>query len=256
MEFEHFALTRDFFYLAALLFGVGLGCILNRFRRKVTDRYRNVTVTVGLCFFSGSLVSLTLAIIFSNWMILKESSLYIPMGILAILPALAFRFPRALGFPLILVTGVFTVWMGYACLRFPVIDGSSQGRVTRDGSGLVHVRIASQGIDTVLSYHPETEVLEFRAFCFYLPRIFPLVGELKRGLIAEITTNEGRYVDPRLGKYLFPGQYPWPGADVRVQEAWQQFFSFQETLEKLETKTLLPGAALTILYDGLALKFR
>jgi len=258
MGFEQFAPARDFSYLAVLLFGVGLGCLLNRFKPGKTARFRNLTVTVGLCFFSGSLAAFTAAIIHSNWMILRASSLYLPLGILVALLALAIFFPKVLGFSLVLITGIFVVWMGYACLRFPVIDGSSQGRVTRDGSGLVHVLLITPPSDTSLSFQASTEVLEFQAFSFSFPEIFPLAGGVKRGLVAEInSSNERLYTDPRLGRFFSPGLSPWPGANSEQQDAWKRFFSFYETQEELETKMLLPaGTGLSVLFDGITLSFR
>ena len=257
MEIEQFAPARDFFYLTALLFGAGLGCILNRFRRRSTARFRDLTVAAGFCFFSGSLAALTAAIIYSNWMIFYETSLYLPLGIVAMLLVLAFRFPRAAGFPLILVSGIFVVWMGYACLRFPVIDGTARGSVMRDGNGLVHVRLVSSGADTLLSFQPSTESPEFRALSFSFPKPFPLAGGVSRGLVAEImNNNESLYTDPRLGKFFFPGQYPWPDADNHYRDVWERFFSFHETLTKLDTKTLVPGKSLTVLFEGRALTFR
>lgn len=258
MEFEHFALARDFFYLAALFFGAGLGCILSRFRRRSTTRFRDMTVTVGLCFFSGSLAVLTLAIIYSNWMIFKETRFFLPVGILVALSALAFRFPRATGFPLVFISGVFVVWMGYAYLRLPVIDGSSSwGELTRDGNGLVHVRLVSPESDTFLSCQPETESLEFRAFSFFFPGTFPLVGGAKRGIIREILGNsESLYVDPLFDRVFSPGQYPWPGANDKLKEAWERIFSFHETQERLETKAIPPGIGLKIFFEGSFLEFR
>ena len=258
MEFEHFALTRDLFYFAALLFGAGLGSILNWFRRRSTVRFRNVTVTVGLFFFSGSLAVLTLAIIYSNWKILNEPSLYFPAGIVAALLTLAFRFPKAVGFPLIFVSGVFVVWISFTCLRFPVIDNLSQGRVMRDRTGLVLVRLVSPGgtgSETVLSCQPGTEAIEFRALSFFLPKALPLVGGARRGVIAEVSTNQGVYVDPRIGEFFSPDR-PLPGANEKFQKAWERIISFQETLERLETVTVLPGAGLNIFFNGSVLSFR
>ena len=255
MGIEQFAPSRDFLYFAALLFGVGGGCILNRFRRKSSARFKNLAITIGLCFFSGALAALTVSVIYSNGMIFAENSLYLPAGILTVLVALAVRFPRVAGFPLILVSGIFVVWMGYASLRFPVFDGSGGGQVTRDGSGLVQVRLfppSGTGPDTFFSYQPagQDAVLEFRALNFTLPATFPFSGGASRGFIAEIKSDdETLYKDPRLGKLLFPGQYPWPGANDRHQQAWQRFFSLREIFKKLEVKTLLPGMSLTFLLD-------
>jgi len=257
MEIEQFAPARDFLYLAALLFGIGLGCIINRFRQGKTPRFRNLTVTVGICFFSGTIAALTAAIVYSNWMIFSETALYFPLVLFALLPALAMVFPREAGYPLILVSGVLVVWVGYACLRFPIVDDAARGWVTQGGSGLVQVRLVSPGTDTFLSFQPSAEVVEFRGFSFSLPGAFPIAGGVKRGLVAGIyNDNEPLFSDPRLGRLFFPGPYPFPGAGRNLREAWERFFSFQETTGKLETAMLFPGASFDILFVNRALAFR
>lgn len=159
MDFEHYAAARDFFYLSVLLAGAGIGCVLHRFRRKSTARFRNISITAGLLFFSGAVTALTAAVIFSRGMILKEISLYTPACVLALVLILAFRFPRALGFPLILASGVFVVWLGFNYLRFPVINDSGHpGPETRSGS---------------ISFPPH----------------IPLIGGVMRGYISETPDN-------------------------------------------------------------------
>ena len=159
MDFEYYAAARDFFYLSALLLGAGAGCVLNRYRRRSTARFRNRSITAAFLFFSGAVIALTAALIFSKWMILKEFSLYPLAGIVALVLILAFRFPRALGFPFILATGVFVVWLGYNYLRFPVID------------------------DTLPD--PPSVSVSF-------PPHVPLVGGVMRGYITEIPDNNIR----------------------------------------------------------------
>ena len=250
MEFEHLVPARDFLYLAALFFGAGLGCILKLFRLGKYSRLGNMIVTAGLCFFYGAVAALTAAIIYSNWMIFAESSLYLPLIFLTAFMVVAVLFPAAAGFPLIIFSGVFVVWMGYTCLRFPVIDDSSQGRVLRDGSGQVHVWLHSYGeadMESSFSYRPagDDTVLEFLSFTFSPAKTMPLVGGLRRGIIAEIRNNSGRlYVNPRLDE------------NFRIAETWRRSFSLLESLESLETGTILPGRGMTIFFDGAALIFR
>ena len=281
MDYNNFASARDFLYLAALFLGAGLGCILNRFRRtdsaqghrpgKKIARFRNLTVTAGLYFFSGTLAALTAAIIFSNWIIFTETTLYLPLVILTIILALAFRFPKAVGFPLILVSGVFVVWVGYACLRFPAIDGTAWGRVVLDGNNFVHVRLLSPSelesaapgsadspmSDTSLFFQVKgaDSVLEIRAICISVPKYFPLMGGVNRGVISEIRNgNELIYSEPRFDKVIFPGLNFRPGSDR--QEVSARFISFQEALGRLEAKDLLPGISRTIQFEGSSLTFR
>ncbi|MCL2318509.1 MAG: hypothetical protein FWC45_00360 [Treponema sp.] len=264
--FGNFATARDLLYLAALFFGAGLGCMLNRFRRihnsgRSAERFRNVTVTAGLCFFSVTVVALTVASIISNWMIFRESALYVPLGILALILVLAVRFPRAAGFPLILVAGVFVVWMGYAFLRFPVTGASGFGSVSRLADGSVRVKLpsaAAQNDKPPLVIRPEKEdtVLEFRALDISVSRYFPLAGGVSRGGITEIRTGSGKtlYANPALGRDFFPVRYI--RAFVGPGEVPGRFILFQELPGKLEIKNLLPAKDLIILGTDAALAFQ
>lgn len=260
MDFEHFAPARDFLYLAAMLLGAGVGCILNRFRRGSTPRFRNLTVTAGICFFSAALAALTASSIYSNWMIFTETTLYLPLGILALIPALVFRFPRTVGFPLFLVSSVFVVWMGYVYLRFPVIDSTGWGKVIRTGDGSVQISLPSipeQELNASFSLQPtgEDTALEFRALRISVSRIFPLVGGISRGVIMTIRKNdELLYINARLNRGVFPGLSFRPGAEPREIRGW--FFSFQELLGKLDIKDLQPGVGRIVLFENSALAFR
>jgi len=258
MEFDQFSLARDYFYLAALFLGAGIGCILNRFRKKSTGRSRNWAITAGLCFFSGTLAALTMAIIHSNGLILLETSLYPYLGFLTAILILAFRFPRVAGFPAILVTGVFLVWISYGYLRFPVINDSGRLRVTKEGNGLVHIIPILNSTEKALpvfSFKPEgnEQVLEFRAFSFTFSKVLPVVGGLNCGDIAEIRCEEELlYKDPRFSNGLFPRLYP--GSDNILSNT--RIFSSQEIPAKLELRKLKPGEGLTVFFDGMEITFR
>ena len=248
MDFEQYALARDFLYLGALFFGAGTGFILRRFR--------NAAVTAGLCLFSGTLAALCAASIISNWRIFAETALYLPLGILALVLAVAVRFPRATGFPLILISGAFVVWMGYACLRYPVIGDNGLGQVTRDGENYIHARLPSDMSGSSLSFHnaDEDAVMEFRAFIVSVSRYFPLAGGRSRGVITEISYNNRLlYAESRLGtKIIFSGYFS-PGADTEFPV---HFIAFHEAAGMLETGKLFPGAGRTICFDGSGLAFR
>ena len=274
MGFENFFAARDFIYLFALLMGSGAGFILLRFRKVTTIRFRNIAVTVGFCFFSGAAAALTAATIYSNGMIFRESAFYIPIAVLAVITMLAFRFPRAAGFPLIIISGIFIVWLGLTILRFPVINDSGLVRVNRELNGLVRVMLVSQnetghnrtaesgftgesGVITesgvAASFYPPKEdaVLEFRSYCLSLSKIIPLIGGVTRGVIAEIRCdNEIYYTDPGFGKKLFPGL----GVNARL--ASKRFLSIWEIPAKLELRKLRPGEGLTVFLNETELVFR
>jgi len=261
MDFDHFAPARDYYYLTALLLGAGIGCFLNRFRRNATRRFRNWSITIGLIFFSGAFAALAAAIIYSTGRILLETSLYPYLGILAAVLILAFRFPKAAGFPIILISGVFIIWISYGYLRFPAVNDSGRLRITRESNGLIHVipvvnsaGARNSGVNSgeyplpVFSFQAEgdNQVLEFRAFCFSFSRVLPLVGGVDRGDIAEIRCGyDVLYTDQRFGNKLFPGLYL--GADTMLA-AWH-FFSIQEIPAKLELRRLRSGEGLTVYFN-------
>ena len=260
MDFERFVLARDFIYLAALLLGAGIGCMLNRFKRSAGRRFRNISVTLGFCFFSGTCAALTAAIIYSNWLIFSETSLYYPLGILTVLIILAFRFPKAVGFPLFIATGFLIVWIGYTCLRFPAVDGLARGRVIRDGNGLVQIELtypAGKEPGASLSIQSSADILEFKIRCFSLSGNFPIIGGIKRGIITEISDINGSfYKNPHLD-WIFPsGKNSRQGPGSGFSESFGWLISYWEISGLLRITDLLPGVALMVLLEDSTIIFR
>ena len=276
MGLEIFSLARDFLYLAALFLGSGIGCILNHFRKKSTAHYKNLTITAGFCFFSGTVAALTAASIISNWTIFTETGLYLPLGIVTAIVILAFRFPRAVGFPSILIGGLMVVLIGYTCLRFPAVDESNgelrsglnapagRGRVIRDANGLVHITLVSpSGIKSVppIPLRSIENALEFKALCFSFPNGFPLMGGKKRGVIVEVLyNNESLYTDTGANNFTFFFPKPAVGSNRshvnRGTMPPRDPVSSWEVRGILETKNLNPGAGLTVFLNGTNLAFR
>ena len=260
MDSEHFSVARDFLYLAALFLGAGLGCILNSYRRKAATRFKNLAVVLGLCFFSGALAAFTAAVIISNWTILFNTALYLPMGVLAAILILAFRFPRAAGFPIIIISGVFVIWIGFAFLRFPALNDAGLVRLSRELNGLIHVWPATQsGAEGARSFSidpsGEEPVFEFRVFCVSLSETLPLVGGKSRSVLTEIrNNNELLYEGAGIKSNFFPVQYS--GENDEQQGSRWRFISFSEAAAKLPTGKFLPGTGLAVFFDGSAFVFR
>ena len=258
MDFEQFARARDLFYLAALFLGAGCGCILNRYRIRATIRFRTLSVTAGYCFFSGAAAALFISIIFSNWTIFRETALYLPMVILIALVALIFRFPRAAGFPIFLLTGVLIVFIGYFFLRLPAIDDSVCLRVSRDGNYLVHFELFQP--DELVPGQPDRSPsfsfqaagddsgLAINAFCLSPSKAFPLLGGVNRGLITEIRSdNTIIYTDPQFP----PGFFIDPASgDNNHPRPFLRLLSPRDASTKLEIRRLLPGIHLSFHFEG------
>jgi hypothetical protein len=267
MEFEQYAAARDLLYLSALFAGAGLGCILNWFRTGSGPRFRSRTITLALCLFSGMVVALAGALIYSNGLILFEKPLYIPVVIAASLLILAVRFPRAAGFPLILISGFIAVWIGYSYLQFPRInsDGLSLASITNEGNGQYTVRLAvdrgkapsgsSPGQDLRIQIAGKDQSLEFFFIHIAYAPPYPLVGGENRGIITKISDErETFYSDPRLDSGLLRGWYT--GALKNLSSGPENWYiSFEESHDNIPPATFLPGMALKISFDGNALLF-
>jgi hypothetical protein len=270
MDFEQFAPARDCFYLAALAAGAGIGCVLNRYRRKSTRRFRNLTITLGFCFFAGTAAALGAAVIYSDWKIFQYLSIYLSAGILAAAPALAFRFPRAAGFPCMLLSGLIVVWVGFFCLQFPAITGSPGSFLAQaswDGDALVHVSLASRPgsggteLDQSFSFKltpadQRGEVLEFRALHLSWPEFFPLIGGEIRGIIVEVRGNgETLYREPRLSRGILAVWYSRARGEEPGGLAKRLFVFPREIQGELEMENLFPGTQVIISFEEDALSF-
>jgi hypothetical protein len=248
MDFERYVTARDLFYLAALFLGAGCGCFLNRYKTGAGTRLRNLSLTISLCLFSGTAAAFFISIIYSNWIILMETALYLPMGILASLMVLVLRFPRAAAFPIFLLSCVFVIFTGYI-IRIPVVDGSGRLRINRDGNNIVHISAAAPNEspqrtndDISLAFQAtEGAGLEISSFCIVPSKAFPLFGGVRRGLITEIRHNQTIYTHPQSGFF---------------RNFLKLIFSSLEASEKLEIRKLSPGTQLTVYFESTGLVFR
>jgi hypothetical protein len=215
MEFERFAASRDFLYLAWLFAGAALGCLFSRFRKKTSLRFRNRTVSMALCFFSCMAAALAAAFVYSEGAIYLEKTLYIPVVLLGAILILAFRFPRAAGFPLILLTGLAVVWLGFSFLRFPRLDpplGESSlpvALVRRDREDRFFIRIIGgpAGVSNTLNFDiPDNGgAFEFTLDKVVYASFYPLIGGETRGIITKIQSGSRvLYTAPPLRAW-FPG---------------------------------------------------
>jgi hypothetical protein len=277
MEFEHYAAARDLLYLSALFAGAGLGCILSGFRINSTLRFRSRAITLAFCLFSGLVVALAGALVYSNGLVVFEKSLYIPMAIAMGLMVLAVRFPRAAGFPLILVSGLVVIWIGYSYLRFPQLDTGEffLASITNEGKGLYAVRIAAAkgpassvgGSSRMIAGggSPPEQNLSIQtaggddAPEFFFTRIsfapsYPLIGGGCRGIITEIRDKkEVFYSDPRLSRGLLRGWYTRV-LKLLTPESGNWRVIFEESHEEIPA-ALFPGRALEVSFDGNSLLF-
>jgi len=198
---------------------------------------------------------LTAASVISNWQIFGESRLYLPLVILAAVISLAVRFPRTLGFALVLASGIFAIWIGYVSVGFPAIDGRAAIGLGVEKNGLIRARLnvlSGKEPDISFSIQPSTEFLVFHTVFGSFPANFPLVGGINRGLISEIRgkSPEGEgifYKNTRLNvlSAISPG-----AGNSGLSGQMRRFFSIQEAAVPLDTKSIFPGAVMTLFITG------
>jgi hypothetical protein len=174
MEFEQFATARDFFYLASIFLGAALGFMLCHFRKRSPRRIRNRSLALAFCCLSAMTVSLAAAIIISQVQAFAEISVYLTGAVLAALLVIAVRFPRAAGFPLILLAGIAAVWVGFSFLRYPIANPAAPV-----------VSYAREGLSS------DREVIYTR---LSVPRFYPLIGGETRGILDYTDYTEMRRI--------------------------------------------------------------
>jgi hypothetical protein len=254
MEFEDYTAARDLFYLAVLFAGAGIGCVLNRFRAASTLRFRNRALTLALCLFSAMVAALAGALIYSKGLIVFEKPVYIPAAIALVLLILAVRFPRAAGFPLILVSGCLVIWIAYSFLQFSRLDTGEPFRVSvsSEGKGQYTARFASGrgNLEENLVIHlageeqSRDQVLDFCFTRLSYASHYPLIGGQNRGVVTEIRGEKAVfYADPRLTGSLLRGWYAWlQKSPLGGSESRRVLF--EESREKIPVSDILPGTAL------------
>ena len=266
MAYNNFGTSRDLLYLAALFLGAGLGFIFHHFRFGTKRRFRNASLSIGFCLFSGAIAALTAAVICSNWIIFKETSLYLPAAIIAAFFALAVSFPRAAGFPLIIIIFIIAAASGFAIFNFPPLQKPDQVLLIRDSGDVLNIKPVQNEDGKV--YLPETgpddsvtiiiaenSVLEFHSYCFSFSGYFPLLGGIKRGDIYEITgNNEILYTKTGLGNGFFSGFQT--GKKDRIKPLFDLFFHFEEFHYSFLAKDQLPGTNAIVSFNGDSFSFR
>jgi hypothetical protein len=257
MDSEYFPLCRDLLYLTFALTGVSLGSALHLLRRNLRRKVRNRIILWLFCVLSGIFVCFSLVLIYSRAFLGFIPPLAPFLGAVAVVFALAARFPRAFGFPLILLGGLAVLWLGYSFLRFPRIrsEGTPLFLVIRHGGATGTLRFIVPGngewrAQTYILNAGEGEALpELRGILVTLDPLYPLFGGETRGMITEIRRDgevpffpEGWFL-PRWYASLFSG------GQAGNSRSWG--ISTQRFQEDLGPGSLPPETNLILRFDGI-----
>jgi hypothetical protein len=258
MEFESFALSRDLLCLAGALTGATVGYVAGLGRGDTTIRARNRLITIALVVFSAAVAVFAGAIVVSKAAIFDEALLFVVPAVCVPVFALAFRFPRAAGYPLILAGGLLTVWLGYSFLRYPPVKngGIPLAVLQNDGAGGCLLRLPAGPADTALSTVlplPKTgSSAELYAVLVGANRFYPLIGGEERSFVSLVR---------RGGETLYaePGFRGLAGAWYRYLDALQQKrdvgVTFREPQNTVDTDAIPQGMDIRVFIDGEGLVF-
>jgi hypothetical protein len=253
MEFESFALSRDLLCLAGALTGATAGYVAGLGRGDTTIRGRNRLITMALVVFSAAVAAFAGAVVVSKAAIFDGVLPFIVPAVCVPVFALAFRFPRAAGFPLILAGGLLTVWLGGSFLRYPLVKsgGIPLAVLQNDGAGGCLLRLPAGPDDAALSVVlplPETGApAELRAVLVGVNRFYPLIGGEERGFVSLVR---------RGGETLYaePGFRGLAGAWYRCLDGLQRKRGVGITVRELQntadTDAIPQGMDLRVFIDG------
>jgi len=197
MEFEYFTQARDFYYAAVVCLGLSLGCLTRLIPSSGAPPNKNRRITGSLCFFASAVAFFATALVKSQGSVQFISFLLIPSGILGSLSIAAVRFPRAVAFPLIILMGLLTVWLGYSVFRFPAIAPS--------GTAVVSV---FSGLNDRYWVYPNANEQEIGQIALPLESI-PSTGDLAALIPVE---DADQPLVARLSALSFDPRYPLIGA--------------------------------------------
>ena len=207
MDFKNFNIGRDLLYLSFLFTGAALGCFISRLKRRASLRFKNRCLTLGIIFLSPAAAVFACMLIVTGGRFFTDPVYYITGSILALVVLLAFRFPRAAGFPAILITGLVLVWTACSFGRFPRFDGSeiNLGHAEINNSGGILLSIVSG--KSPVEFEPENMQFEITITSFEFASFVPVIGGERRGKITEFR-NELTifYDDAGFGRFFGSGQ--------------------------------------------------
>jgi hypothetical protein len=259
MEFESFAVSRDLLCLTGALAGTTLGYVVSLGGRDTTIRARNRRITIVLIVFSFAVAAFAGAVIASRAAIFDEASLFIVPAFCVPVFALAFRFPRTVGYPLILAGGLLTVWLGYSFLRYPPVKdgGAPLAALQNDAAGGYLLRLPSGPADgalsTVLPLPGAVSSVEFHGVLIGVNRFYPLIGGEERGLVTLVRRDGETF-------YAEPGFRGLPGSWYRYLDALRKKrdpgIGFREFQNTMTAEVIPPGTDIRVFIDGEELIFK
>ncbi|MDR2049710.1 MAG: hypothetical protein LBP69_09685 [Treponema sp.] len=283
MDFEHFSISRDLFYLASLFAGAGLGCFLAAL--SSVRRGRSGWISAALCFLSCAVAALSGSIILSMGAVFKAFPLFVPSAVFFAAGVLALRFPRA-GFALVFLAGVFAVFSGAAFLRHPRLADNSAGNLVmtlRSTGGGILIRKPRDsagrpgeaglpapanrpsnpaGADAAetwnLAEDASPQNLYFEALAVQAHPLFPVFGGERRGFFSGAGRGNETLFSVKTIFFKAPAASSSSlSAESSLPETGPSIPGFSPHYFRVELpiRVLFPGMQFSVVFSGTALEF-
>jgi hypothetical protein len=204
MTFESFPLARDLGYGSALFLGISLGLLLYIPWAGDDSRRKSRFVSLFFILLSVTVALLAVALVYSTATLLWDREYYVPWVLVCVFSVAGSRFPRVVGFPLIVLLGVSISWISYTYLRSEaLLPGNNPVGILRvDGQNQISVRFDSFPPELIpirdqpylpLEFQNENGPLLCSVTVVRFHRLAPLIGGTSR-ILRVFITQETRLV--------------------------------------------------------------
>lgn len=253
MTFDAFSLARDLGYGSAFFLGISLGLLL--YIPWAGDDVRRKSRLVSLFFILLSVVVALLAgaLVYSKATLLWDREYYFPWVLIGVSGVAGCRFPRAAGFPLVVLLGATISWGAYTYLRSEVLSPRNNpvGTLRVNGQNQISIRFESfppesppiqDQLYTPLEFKNEKGIPLCSVAIVAFHRLVPLIGGTSRILRVYITQGNRLVVSK-------PKEW-------RNPPVWSPVLVLERRDQELPLNSLTPGTRWEIGFEADRLNFR
>ena len=253
MTFDAFPLARDLGFGSAFFLGISLGLLLYIPWAGDDTRRKSRFVSLFFILLSVTVALLAGALIYSKADLLWDREYWIPWALISVLGVAGSRFPRAVGFPLVVLLGAVISWGAYTYLRSEGLSSGNNPVCVLRVNGQNQISARFEPIFPVLSQKQDQLYipLEFKneegiPLCSVtivtFHRLVPLVGGSSR-ILRVFITQRNRLVVSK------PKEWGNP-------PAWGPMVVLERRDLELPLETLTPGTRWKIEFEADKLNFR
>jgi hypothetical protein len=194
LYYDNFSATRDFLYLAGILFGLAAGLFLSRCKKPLRRHQRENRITAGLCVLSAAVMAAAIALVLSGGLVIYDGALLIAACCAAVAGLLAVLLPGVFLFPAVILGGLIVAFAACFFLRYPPADSGATeaGQALYSGGGLyIEPEYPKLSLAPLAAYETPASndrpaALEYTAAIVTASRLVPLLVVRQRRIIMSV----------------------------------------------------------------------